>query len=181
MIIQTTTAPTIYTVDPEGNIHFTVMSNGRTSEEWITYFENEKKDTKGKPYRVSNYGKSVIRNAPAPTNGVTYNIVVRPGNKISDSNRITMKICAAAEKKGWLKPHWEVAPLIRNTLADEQLEVMGLLYIVTMHEPIEDSEGDPHLLSSHRRGSGRWFSADYGGLVDRWKGYGGFAFTVPQT
>lgn len=179
-VIPTTTTPPTYAVDAEGNIHFTVISNGRTGEECITYFENEKKDAKGKPYRVSDYGKSVLRNAPAPTNGITYNIVVRPGKKISDSDRITKKIRAAADKKGWLKPHWEVACLIRDTFTDEQLEAMGLWYIVTMHEPIKDSDGGPSLLRSYRDGGGRWLNADYGRPDGYWYGSGGFAFAVPQ-
>jgi hypothetical protein len=154
-------APTKWSVDVDGNIRFTVTSNGRTGEEWITYFENEKKDAKGKLYRVSDYAKSVLRNAPAPTNGVTYHIVVRPGKKIGGSDRITKKIRAAAEAKGWKKPHWEVGPLIRDVFTDKQLEEMGVWYIVAMHEPIKDSDGDPSVLCSNRDGDGLWLHAYY--------------------
>lgn len=177
-VIPTTATQSTYTVDAEGNIHFTVTSNGRTGEEWITYFENEKKDAKGKPYRVSDYGKSVLRNAPAPTNGVTYHIVVRPGKKISDSDRITKKIRAAADKKGWVKPHWEASCLIRDAFTDEQLEEMGVWYIVGMHEPIKDSDGGPSLLDSDRSDGGRWLYAGYDRPDDRWDGNGGFAFVI---
>lgn len=166
--------PTAWTVDDEGNIHFTLTSNGFTRQQWEQHLER-------RGWRIGDYARQVLRRASeAPTNGVTYNIVVRPGKSISDSDRITKKIRAAAEKSGWIKSHWEVACLIRDTFTDEQLGQMGLWYIVTMHEPIKDSGGVPRLLSSHRDGGGRWLYASDGRPDDRWHGRGGFAFAVPQ-
>lgn len=173
-VIPTAPTPTTWTVDDEGNIHFTLTSNGFSPQEWEQHLER-------RGWRIGNYARQVLRRASeAPTNGVAYNIVVRPGKKISDSDRITKKIRAAADKKGWVKPHWEVACLIRYTFTDEQLEQMGLWYIVTMHEPIKDSDGDPSLLYSDRRVAGRWLYADYGRPDDYWYDVGGFAFAVPQ-
>lgn len=173
-VIPTAPTPTAWTVDDEGNIHFTLTSNGFTREQWEQHL-------KRRGWRIGDWARNVLRRASeAPTNGVTYNIVVRPGKKISDSDRITKKIRAAADKKGWVKPHWEVACLIRDTFTDEQLEQMGLWYIVTMHEPIKDSDGDPRLLDSDRDGGGRWLLADYDRPDDRWGDGGGFAFAVPQ-
>ena len=173
-VILTAPTPTAWTVDDEGNIHFTLTSNGFTHEQWEQHLER-------RGWRIGDYAPQVLRRASeAPTNGVTYNIVVRPGKKISDSDRITKKIRAAADKKGWLKPHWEVACLIRDTFTDEQLEQMGLWYIVTMHEPIKDSDGDPGLLSSSRYDAGRWLGADCGRPDGYWDDDGGFAFAVPQ-
>jgi hypothetical protein len=167
-----TAPPTAWTVDDEGNIHFTVTSNGMTREQWEQHL-------KRRGWRIGDCARQMLRRATeAPTNGVTYNIVVRPGKKISDSDRIMKKISAAADKKGWLKPHWEVACLIRDTLTDEQLEQMGLRYIVTMHE--QDSVGDPgFLLSSDRYDFGRWLYAYCVKPDDRWFADGGFAFVVP--
>lgn len=173
-VIPTAPTPTAWTVDDEGNIHFTLTSNGFTHEQWEQHLER-------RGWRIGDYARQVLRRASeAPTNGVTYNIVVRPGKKISDSDRITKKIRAAADKKGWVKPHWEVACLIRDTFTDEQLEQMGLWYIVTMHEPIKDSGGGPLLLDSGRSDGGRWLDADYGGPGGGWGDDGGFAFAVPQ-
>ena len=173
-VIPTAPVPTSWTVDDEGNIHFTLTSNGFTREQWEQHLER-------RGWRIGDYARQVLRRASeAPTNGVTYNIVVRPGKKISDSDRITKKIRAAADKKGWLKPHWEGACLIRDMFTDKELEVMGLWYIVTMHEPIKDSVGDPFLLGSHRFDDGRWLYADYDGPGGRWRDGGGFAFVVPQ-
>lgn len=160
-----------WTVDEDGNIHFTLSpTTGMTHEQWEQHLER-------RGWRIGDYARQVLRRASeAPTNGVTYNIVVLPGKKVSDSDRITKKIRVVADKKGWLKPHWEVACLIRDTFTDEQLEQMGLWYIVTMHEPIEDFDGDPGLLSSNRSGDGRWLRAYCDGPGVGWDGDGGFAF-----
>lgn len=165
---------TAWTVDDESNIHFTLTSNGFTREQWEQHLED-------RGWRIGDTARQVLRRATeAPTNSVTYNIVVCPSKKISNSDCITKKIRAAADKKGWLKPHWEVACLIRDTFTDEQLEQMGLWYIVTMHEPIDDSACGPSLLGSRRGGGGRWLSAYYGRPDGYWGGNGGFAFVVPH-
>lgn len=167
-------ASTVWTVDDEGNIHFTLTSNGFTCEQWEQHLER-------RGWRIVDYARQVLRRASeSPTNGVTYNIVVCPGKKISNSDRITKKIRAAADKKGWVKLHWEVSCLIRDTFTDEQLEQMDLWYIVTMHEPIKDSDGVPNLLDSRRDDGGRWLNACFGRPGDNWHEGGGFAFAVPQ-
>ncbi len=169
-----------YTVDADGNIHFIVTSNGFTAEHWITYFENEKKDSTGKSYKVSDRAKGVLRNATeAPTNGVVYHMVVRPGSKIVSRDRITKKIRAFATAKGWVTPHWEVGPLIRDMFTDEQLEQMGLWYIVAMHDSIVSDDG-PGLLCAYRFDGGRLLRANYGRPGVKWDDLGGFGFVVPQ-
>jgi hypothetical protein len=174
-VIPTAPTPTAWTVDDEGNIHFTLTNNGISREQWEQHLER-------RGWQIGVYARQMLRRArEAPTKaGTVHNIVVRPGKLISDSDRITKKIRVAADKKGWTKPHWEVACLIRDTFTDEQLEQMGLWYIVTMHEPIKNSGGGPDLLDSHRGGGGGWLGA----YVDRpdvgWGGGGGFAFAVPQ-
>lgn len=173
-VIPTAPTPTAWTVDDEGNIHFTLTSNGMTRQQWECHLEDGR-------FHLSDWGRNVLRRASeAPTNGVVYYIVVRPGKRISNSNRITKKIRAAARKRGRSKPHWEVACLIRDMFTDDQLEQMGLWYIVTMHKPIEDSDGGPCLLGSHRNDDGSWLRARYGRSGDYWDDGGGFAFVVPQ-
>jgi hypothetical protein len=174
-VIPMTSIPTVWTVDDEGNIHFTLPpTKGLSREQWEQHLEH-------RGWRIGDWARKVLRHASeTPTNGVTYNIVVRPGKKISNGDRITKKIRVAAEAKGWVKPHWEIACLIRDTFTDEQLEQMGLWYIVTMHEPINDSDGVPILLYSRRDDDGRWLRADYDRPDDEWHDFGGFAFVVPQ-
>ncbi|MES2216410.1 MAG: hypothetical protein V4481_03895 [Patescibacteria group bacterium] len=173
-VIPTAPTPVEWTTDSDGNIHFTVTSNGMTREQWEKHLES-------RGFRLSDWARNVLRRASdAPTNGVAYHIVVRPGSKISSGDRITKKIRAHATEKGWKTPHWEVACLIRDTFTDEQLEKMGLWWIVTMHEPITDSDGGPRLLGSDRGDGGRWLGADCGRPDGEWDGLGGFAFVVPQ-
>ncbi len=171
VVIPTAPTPTEWTVDGEGNIHFTLTSNGFTRKQWIQCFER----------RGCEYTYQVLRRtSEAPTNGVTYNIVVRPSNKISKVNRTAKKICVAAKQKGWSKPHWEVACLIRDKFTDEQLEEMGLWSIVTMHEPVSDAEDTPRLLESTREGSGHLLGTICHRPNERLSPLAGFAFVVSQ-
>ncbi|MBI3685382.1 hypothetical protein HY250_03190 [Candidatus Azambacteria bacterium] len=155
-----------------GVIYFSVTSNGTTGEGWITRLES-------KGFRVdSNYAKPVLRSSDfKPTNGVT-EVAVLKGMLFADNDRITRKIRAEADKRKLGKPNAEVACLIREKFTDEEIEAMGLWYIVAMHEPINDSEGDPNLLSAVRIGVDRWLGARRGGPDDGWDRDGGFAFAV---
>ena len=55
---------------------------------------------------------------------------------------------------------------------------MGLIWIVAMHEPINNSGGVPGLLSADRDGRGQWLSAYCGSPGYEWVHGGGFAFAV---
>ncbi len=171
---STVQPPTDWTVDCMGNIRFTLISNGFTCEQWEQHLER-------RGWKIDGIVRQILRMASAePTNGVTYNIVVR--RNASKSDRITKKIYASGEYYGWVKPHWEVACLIRDTFTDEQLEKMRLWYIVTMHEPIESFDDQLCLLVSNRRNDGRWINACSGRPDDYWGDGdgGGFTFEVPH-
>lgn len=170
--------PIIWTIDDYDNIHFTVVSNGMTGEQWEKYFKN-------RGFRISDDAHNVLcRVSEAPTDGVIYNVIVRPGKKWNNKECITKNILAYAMEKGWKTPHWEVACLIRDAFTDEQLEQMGLWYIATMHELVFNSNGDPDFLYSGRDGDGCWLGADsdlinYDLLLNNgWRNDGGFAFVV---
>jgi hypothetical protein len=47
----------------------------------------------------------------------------------------------------------EIGALIRLNFTNKEIEQMGLNWLTTMHEPIEDSDGDPGLAL---RESARW-------------------------
>lgn len=173
-VILTAPSTTAWTVDNEGNIHFTLTSNSFSREQWEQYLDRG-------GWRIRDFARQVLRRASiAPTNARTYRIVVRPSKNISDNDRITKKIRAHAEERGWLKPHWEVACLIRDKFTDEELESMGMLYIVTMHEPIKDLIGVTRLLASSGGDGGRWFYAYHDTPEAYWHGFGGFAFELSQ-
>jgi len=152
----------------------TVTSDGTTGPEWIKRLEK-------KGFRVGDYAKSVLKSEDfKPTSGVTYHILVLKGKLWKDSDRITSNIRAEAEKRKLEKPNAEVACLIREKFTDAEIEAMGLWWIVAMHEPIKDSDGDPDLLGADRDGDGQWLGTAYDNPDGRWCGDGGFAFVAPQ-
>lgn len=159
--------------EKDGVIYFTVTSDGTTGEQWIAKLE-----VGGK--RVGNYAKQLLRSEKfKPTSGITYNVAVIKGEVFSDNDRYTSNIRAEAKRRKFTTPPAELACLIRQKFPDADIEKMGLLWIVTLHEPIEDFDGHPHLLGAHRLGdyalSTYW---DYPGC--RWgRGYG-LAFLVSQ-
>jgi hypothetical protein len=157
--------------EEDGVIYFTVTSNGKTGEEWVKQLGE----------RIGSYAKSILMSAEfKPTDGISTNVAVLPGELFEDDGRITMKIRAEADKRKLIKPNAEVACLICEKFTEEEIKSMGLWWIVVMHEPIKDSGGGPGLLGADRLGGGVWLSADYGLAGDRWGRGGGFAFAVSQ-
>jgi hypothetical protein len=159
--------------EENGVIYFSVTSDGTSGEEWITRLES-------KGFRINNYAKSVLRSknfkSEKPT---TYEIAVLKGEIFSDNKRITKNIRKEARKRSLSIPNAEVACLIREKFSDKELEAMGLYWIVTMHEPIKDSDGGSTLLSADRSDSGSR-DTDYVGPGDKWDRSNGFAFVVSQ-
>ncbi|MCR4322763.1 MAG: hypothetical protein NUV61_01615 [Candidatus Azambacteria bacterium] len=165
--------------EEDGVIYFSVTSDGTTGEDWIGRLE-------GNGFRVGDYAKQVLCSPDfKPTNGVTEIAVLR-GMLFADNERITKKIRAYAEafktpdKRKLSKPNAEIACLVREKFTDKEIEEMGLWYIVAMHEPLSDSDGDPDLLGASRYGGGRWLDACYDRPDSRWRRDGGFAFAVSQ-
>ncbi len=160
--------------EQDGVIYFSVTSDGTTGEDWITRLES-------KGFRVGDYAKQVLRSPDfKPTSGMTTEVAVLKGMLFEDNDRITKKIRAEADKRKLSKPNAELACLIREKFTDKEIEAMGLWYIVAMHEPINDSDGDPRLLLASRADDGRWLDAYCGNPGRRWSRGRGFAFVVPQ-
>jgi hypothetical protein len=160
--------------EKDGVIYFTITSNGKTGDDWITHFE-------GKKLPVGSYAQSVLRHKNfKPTKaGTVHNITVLKGELFSDEDRITKNIRAEAKKRKMTDPHAEVACLIRDAFSNKEIEEMGLSWIITMHEPIPDSDGDPSVLGA--RGSGDYeLDACRGILGSSWNRDGGFAFSASQ-
>jgi len=164
--------PTRLWCEEGGVIYFSVTSDGTTGEDWITRLES-------KGFRVGDHAKQVLRSPDfKPTSGVTTEVAVLRGMLFEENDRITRKIRAEADKRKLEKPNAELACLIREKFTDKEIEAMGLWWIVAMHEPIEDFDGDPYLLSVLRDGGGRWLSACSVRPLLRWDRDRGFAFAV---
>lgn len=160
--------------EQDGVIYFTVTSDGTTGPRWIERLEKQ-------GFRISNWAKSVLNSSDfLPTSGITTEIAVLKGLLWSDNQRITKNIRAEADNRKLTKPNAEVACLIREKFTDKEIETMGLVWIVAMHEPIRDSGGDPDLLDARRDGDGRWLGAACDGPGRRWRRGDGFAFVASQ-
>lgn len=153
-----------------GVIYLTVTSDGTTGEQWIEELD------------AGDYAKQLLRSPDfRPTTGVTYNLAILKGEFWSDAERLTKNIRVEGDKRGWKHGpdlNAEVACLICRHFSEKEIEAMGLIWIVTMHEPIKDSGGDPDLLGARRCGDGRRLGADYGRPGDRWDRGDGFAFAL---
>ena len=158
--------------EEDGVIYFSVTSDGTTGEDGITRLESKR-------FRVDDYSKQALRSPDfKPTNGVTTEVAVLKGMLFEDNDRITKKIRAEADKRKLGKPEPELACLIHEKFTDKEIEAMGLIWIVAMHEPINDSDGDPSLLGANRSGVGRWVDAYYGRPDGKWHRDSGFAFAI---
>lgn len=160
--------------EEDGVIYFSVTSDGTTGEDWITRLES-------KGFRVGDYAKQTLRTPSfKPTSGMTTEVAVLRGGIFHDDDRTTSKICAFAAKRMLGAPNAEVACLIREKFTNKEIEAMGLMYIVAMHEPVSDSDGLPSLLVAFRNDDGHWLDAYDDRPDDRWDRDDGFAFAVSQ-
>ncbi|MFA4845662.1 MAG: hypothetical protein WC654_03840 [Patescibacteria group bacterium] len=165
--------PTRSWSEQDGVITFSVTSDGTTGVEWIKRLE-------GKNLRSSDYAKRVLVHEDfKPTKGVTTEIVVLKGMLWNDNDRVTTNIRAEADRRKLVKPNPEVACLIREKFTDSEIEAMGLVWIIAMHDTIEIG-GVPDLLGAPRHDAGRWLHACRGRPGRRWVRDGGFAFAASQ-
>ena len=157
--------------EENGMIYFTVVSNGRTGQQWIDYFEEN-------GIRIGEYAKSLLLSPDfKSTTGIKYEIAVLKGELFDNDNRVTSRIRTEAGTRKLAKPEAEVACLIREMFSDdEEIKAMGLSWIITMHEPIKDSDGNLNLLGADRRGDGSWLRAYCGKPDGCWGRDDGFAF-----
>lgn len=160
--------------EEDGVIYFTVVSDGTTGEDWIKCLED-------KGIRLSDYAKSVLRSSDfKPTSGEIYEIAVLKGMLFNDNDRAISKIRAEAEQRKLSTPNVEIACLIREKFTDEEIKAMGLVWIVAMHDPMVDSDGDSDLLGASRLDGGSWLDVFWGSSDGNWFRAIGFAFIVSQ-
>jgi hypothetical protein len=161
--------------EENGVITFELTNNGWTGEEWITSLEASGHD-------LNYYAKQLLRSEdfkPSPA-GDTLTIKVLKGELFSDEERRTDNIRAEANRREYQVSNAEIACLIREKFSNAELKKMGLYGIVAMHEPINDSDGDPSLLGANRHGDDSWLRADCGRPDFQWRRGRGFAFVGSQ-
>ncbi len=171
----TVSAPPPSWREQDGVIYFTLPpTDGTTGPAWIARLEK-------KGFRLSKWAKDVLLSREfKPTTGVTSEIAVLKGMLFEDKDRITQNICDLAIDRKLITPNAEIACLIREMFSDNDIEAMGLWWIVAMHEPIKDSDGGPSFLNANRSGGDSWLNTYCDDPGYRWTRVNGFAFLVSQ-
>lgn len=159
--------------EKDGMIYFTVISNGKSGKDWIKHFES-------KGIKTGDYARQILLKIKPSKKGTVTQIAVIKGEFFSDENRITSNIHIEADKRKLSKPNAEVGCLIRDMFTNEKIKKMGLSWIVTMHEPIKDSDGRPYLLYTSRDDGASWLNTPCGNPGYGWNRVGGFAFVASQ-
>ncbi len=159
--------------EKDGVIYFTVTSNGKSGKEWIKHFES-------KGIKIGDYASKILLKIKPSKKGTVTQIAVIKGEFFSDHNRIMSNIRIEADKRKFEKLNAEVECLIRDMFTDEEIEKMGLSWIVIMHEPIKDSDGDSIFLYAGRLDDGSWLRTLQTRFDGRWLRKDGFAFASQQ-
>lgn len=133
--------------EQNGIIYFSVTSDGTTGEEWIDRLAGN----------MADYVEPMLRSSSfVPTSGVTYEIAVLEGILFEDENRCSREIREEAGRRGLTTPNPEIACLTQEFLMLHGGKAIDLRWVVTMHEPIEDADGIPNLLSAYRDDDFGW-------------------------
>lgn len=154
-----------------------LRSDGKTGLQWLEHFEK-------KEINCTDFAKEVLLSKDfKPTNGTVYHVVIFRGNLWRNGSRRTSTIRTAALRKKFQKPNVELGCLIRDAYSDKEIEAMGFNWIVTMHEPVRDSEGGKLLLRSYRGSSSRSMTNCLRAQNEehQWEVGTGFAFVRSQS
>lgn len=158
----------------ENVITFSVTSDGTKGEDWITILEE-------KECLLTDCAKRVLRSPDfKPTSGVTTEVAVLMGVLFKrDTDRTTGNIRTEAKHRNLTEPHPEVACLIRDKFTNNKINDMGLEWIVTMHDPVKDSDGSLCVLGTGYIKNDRNGLCAFGDVdFTIWNNAYGFAFAV---
>lgn len=152
----------------------TITGTGLTGKQWITRLWERN-------YKVSKWAKEIILSPEFDKQrlkkGEEQTITFVKHSEVGNSPT-TEGIQLYAKAKGYGTPSPELALLIREQVSDEEMEAMGLWYIVSLHDPIKDSGGGPGVLLAYRGDDGRWVGTYWDDPDDRWNAVGASAFPV---
>ncbi|MFC1623561.1 hypothetical protein ACFL05_00360 [Patescibacteria group bacterium] len=116
--------------------------------------------------------------------GKVYYPVVVPGKLFSDEKRTTKNVRAKGDSFNLI--HGESLPTELGTLVcisytNEEIEAMGLKWLLVIHEPIEDSDGVPRLFGTDWIDSESWLVAYWDRPDHQCSRGNGFVFFALQT
>lgn len=151
-----------------------LKTTGLTGTQWLARLD------KG-GYKVSSFAKEIILSKEFDKlnlkKGVSQEIAIVKHSDVG-VNPTTQEIREYAKAKGYDMPTPEFALLVREQLSDEDIEKLGVWYVLTLHDPIKDSDGGPCVLYAGRDDGGRWVYAGWDNPGRRWNTVGASAFPV---
>jgi hypothetical protein len=176
LIIQPKSFP--ISKNDHGHYVFTIIGQNLPGEQEIARVE------KG----VSDYVHQILTSTNADgydnnhrlEGGKEYIIVLVPGREI-EGNRTTVNIQECARSFGYKVPLAGIIPRIRVAVSDKQMEQMDIWYIVGLHTPIKDADGDMCVLNASRGDDDQWLHASWGAPDYQWNCFGAFAFLASES
>jgi len=127
--------------EQNGVIYFSVESDRATGTEWIERFKRRGLELKG-------YVRDVLRSRDfRHASSEVTNVVVFRRDFFQYNEEHLQEIRALASERKLIAPNAEVACLIREQFSDEEIEEMGLAFVIVMHEPFVDFLGRPNILT----------------------------------
>jgi hypothetical protein len=138
--------------EKDGLIYFSVTSDGTTGPEWIDRL-------KKKGFHMESWVKDLlgIKNL-RPTTGVTYDVVILRGKLLDDISNAN--IFSKANSHGLSRSNTESLCLIRDKFSDDDLEDLGLRFVVSISRNVLGHENYPELNFAGRHDIGRWMICD---------------------
>lgn len=159
----------------DGVIYITLpASEGVTGPQWI-------KRLVEKDFQVSKHACGLLKSKYfKPTTGVVYKLAILTAKFWSDSERITRNIRAEGQTQEWVELNPEAICILRENFSDEDLEKMGFLYIVGVHELVGAIDDLPYL-SISRHSSLSWLNTTHETCrAFNWGDCGAFAWSLSQ-
>lgn len=152
-----------------------LTSAGVTGKKWTARLENTRSG-------VGDSAKQILLSKSfVPTTGTVYHPVLIRGDEFAiDADRTNKNVREEALCRCYQTPPAELAPMLRETLSNEEIREIGLDSLVVMHEPITDSNGEPRVLGIGRFAYQEWIFGYYGHPGHQWDRQTGFVFLAPR-
>lgn len=168
-------------IDPqdEGVIYLTVTLKEKTElREWLTRMQKRNREIGWKTYMLLN--PETFKFLPPGE----YDIAILKGSSFRNADRTLNKIREKANNMGLVTPHASIACLVREQFSDAEIESMGFMEIVTVHEPIKHHFGyddyGKYLLTIGWTINARIFDATWANPEYERLRKTGFVFLVPK-
>ncbi len=167
--------PTNSWYEEDGIVYFRITCDGTKGVDWMPRLE------KG-GFRLGDLAKQMLRSRDfkSTQQGTTIDVAVLRSGLFADRDRDTETICAYADtcrmpdRRTLIRSNVDLACLIREQFTDEELEAMGLQFILVMHKSVSGES----LFCVDRDDGGRRLYAYYDRSFIRWGRDGGFAFAL---